>query len=106
MKKALKAIIVALLFSNFIYAKTIQVASPGNDKDIQPAVQTAVNGAVNGDIIVLPAGQFIVNKSIVITKFISDIEDQVRKAKVNGKHTCIIDRIEAATTGFFCRTSG
>jgi hypothetical protein len=71
MKRTLKSILIALLFSNVIQAKTIQVASPGADKDIQPAIQTAVSGAVNGDIIELPAGQFIINKSVVVTKFIS-----------------------------------
>jgi hypothetical protein len=71
MKKTIKSILIALLFSNVIHAKTIQVASPGADKDIQPAIQTAVNGAVNGDLIELPAGQFILNKSVVITRFIS-----------------------------------
>jgi len=71
MKKTFKSILIALLFSNVIQAKTIQVTSPGADKDIQPAIQTAVSGAVNGDVIELPAGQFILNKSVVITKFIS-----------------------------------
>ena len=71
MRKTFRSILLALLFSNAIQAKTIQVASPGADKDIQPAIQTAVSGAVNGDVIELPAGQFILNKSVVITKFIS-----------------------------------
>ena len=71
MRKTFTSILIALLFSNSIQAKTIQVSSPGADKDIQPAIQTAVNGAVNGDVIELPAGQFILNKSVVITKFIS-----------------------------------
>ncbi|HSH67408.1 MAG TPA: hypothetical protein VLB84_16815, partial [Bacteroidia bacterium] len=71
MKKSLKAILIALLFSNIIYANTIQVPNPGNDKDIQPALQSAVNSAINGDIVVLPAGQFVVNKNVVISKFIS-----------------------------------
>jgi hypothetical protein len=71
MKKTIKTILIALLFSNVIQAKTIQVASPGADRDIQPAIQTAVNGAINGDLIELPAGQFILNKSVVITRFIS-----------------------------------
>lgn len=51
--------------------KIIKVESPGNDNDIQPAIQQAVNTAVKGDIIELPAGQFVVNKSVVITKFVS-----------------------------------
>src|SRR4051812_5394535 len=71
MKRTFKTILIALIFSNVIQAKTIQVASPGANMDIQPAIQSAVSGAVNGDIIELPAGQFIVNKSVVITKFIS-----------------------------------
>lgn len=71
MKRTFKTILVALLFSNVIQAKTILVTSPGADMDIQPAIQTAVSGAVNGDVIELPAGQFIINKSVVVTKFIS-----------------------------------
>ncbi|HET8963342.1 MAG TPA: T9SS type A sorting domain-containing protein, partial [Chitinophagales bacterium] len=72
-----KRIIVCmiLLLTNSLIAqntgKIIKVASPGNDNDIQPAIQKAVNNAVKGDIIELPAGQFIVNKSVVVTKFIS-----------------------------------
>lgn len=51
--------------------KIIKVPSPGNDNDIQPAFQAAVNGAFIGDVIELPEGRFIVNKSVVIKKFLS-----------------------------------
>lgn len=54
-----------------VSAKTIRVKSPGNHKDIQPGLQAAVNKAINGDLIVLPAGQFVVNKEVFINKFIS-----------------------------------
>ena len=60
-----------MLFCSVAMAGTITVASPGNNNDIQPAIQAAVNSAINGDVIVLPAGQFVVNKSVVISKFIS-----------------------------------
>lgn len=53
------------------FAKIIQVASPGNDNDIQPAIQAAVDQAVDGDVIQLPEGIFVVNKSVVVTKFVS-----------------------------------
>jgi hypothetical protein len=63
--------IVALSSSMFCFGKTIKIASPGNDVNIQPAIQAALKDAVNGDIIELPAGQFIVNSNVLITKFIS-----------------------------------
>lgn len=39
--------------------------------DIQPILQSAIDKAQDGDLIVLPAGDFYVSKTIVITKFIS-----------------------------------
>jgi hypothetical protein len=63
--------ILALSTSMLCYGKTIKIASPGNDANIQPAIQTALKDAVNGDLIELPAGQFIVNSNVLITKFIS-----------------------------------
>jgi hypothetical protein len=62
---------LALSSSMFCFGKTIKVTSPGNDVNIQPAIQAAVISAVNGDVIELPAGQFIVNSNVLITKFIS-----------------------------------
>ncbi len=70
-KKRTKLVFILLALSNIIFAKTIQVANPGNNQDIQPNIQTAVNSAVNGDLIQLPAGQFILNKTVNITKFLS-----------------------------------
>lgn len=60
-----------LLLSMATYAKDIVVKSPGNNKDIQPAIQEAVDMASDGDRIILPEGEFVVNKSVLITKFIS-----------------------------------
>ena len=51
-------------------AKTIQVPFP-NGSDIRPLIQSAVNSAVNGDIIELPAGRHILTGTININKFIS-----------------------------------
>ncbi|HSH67826.1 MAG TPA: T9SS type A sorting domain-containing protein, partial [Bacteroidia bacterium] len=53
------------------FGKTIQIASPGAYGNIQPALQAAVNSAVKGDVLELPAGQFMVNSNVLITKFIS-----------------------------------
>jgi hypothetical protein len=49
----------------------IVVANPGNYNDIQPSLQAAIDNAVAGSIISIPAGTFVLNKSIVVTKFIS-----------------------------------
>jgi hypothetical protein len=63
--------IFAISSSLIASSKTIPVASPGNDANIQPAIQTAVNNAVKGDVIQLPAGQFTINSNVYVTKFIS-----------------------------------
>lgn len=63
--------IIFLLFNLNSFSRSLYVVNPGEDKDIQPNVQLVINSAVNGDSVILPNGKFIVNKSIVITKFIS-----------------------------------
>src|SRR5688572_16652525 len=62
-------IMVGSLFT--AHAKTIQIINPGNNKDIQPAIVTALGTAADGDIIALPSGTFVFNKNVVITKFVS-----------------------------------
>ncbi|GAB4534077.1 MAG: hypothetical protein Kow0063_16780 [Anaerolineae bacterium] len=48
-----------------------QLPNPGNHQDIQPYLQAAVDSASNGDTIVLPAGEFYIDKRVFIDKFIS-----------------------------------
>jgi hypothetical protein len=78
-----------VLLSNMLFAGTIQVANPGNGNDIQPNFQSAVNKAVAGDVLVLPEGQFVVNKNIIISKFIS--------VKGQGLSKTILFRSESVT---------
>ncbi|MGH2564324.1 MAG: hypothetical protein ACRDE5_07415, partial [Ginsengibacter sp.] len=59
-----------LLFSS-VSAQPIMIKSPGNNQDIQPAIQAAADKAVNGDQLILPEGDFVINKSVVVNKFIS-----------------------------------
>jgi len=66
-----KIIVLFLIVITSVSAKTIQVTNPGNNNDIQPAISSAVNSAADGDLIVVPAGTFVFNKNVVITKFIS-----------------------------------
>jgi hypothetical protein len=49
----------------------IKIPNPGTDKDIQPLIQAAINGASNGDEIDLPTGLFCIHKTIEVNKFIS-----------------------------------
>jgi hypothetical protein len=69
--KLLIGLSVALCCHIQLQATTIHVLNPGNDADIQPNLQAAVNSAQNGDAVILPAGQFVVNKKVLITKFVS-----------------------------------
>jgi hypothetical protein len=64
-------LVAAFCCSATTQANIINVANPGNNADIQPNLQAAVNSAQNGDQIIIPAGQFVVNKNVLITKFIS-----------------------------------
>lgn len=48
-----------------------ELPNPGNHQDIQPLLQAAVDSASNGDTIVLPAGEFYVDKQVYISKFVS-----------------------------------
>ena len=71
----MKKILTSTIFSIFILtssqSKTIQVTNPGNNKDIQPAISSALRIALDGDILSIPEGIFIFNKNIVVTKTIS-----------------------------------
>ncbi len=80
---------IALVLS-LVSAKAAQIAviNPGNDQDIQPNFQAAVNAASDGDVLVLPSGQFVVNYNILITKKIS--------VKGQGTEQTILYRSEAA----------
>lgn len=52
-------------------AKVIAVENPGNHQNIQPLLQKAINRAAAGYTVVLPAGEFYVDGSVYINKFIS-----------------------------------
>lgn len=65
------AVAFLTVFFSTILAQDIRVKSPGDHHDIQPAIQAAVDKAENGDQIILPKGEFIINKSVVINKFVS-----------------------------------
>lgn len=69
----MRTLLIALLFLTSIdaIAKDIIIASPGNHNDIQPVIQEAVDKASDGDRIIIPAGEFLFKKSIIIKKFIS-----------------------------------
>ena len=71
----MKKILTSTIFSIFILtssqSKTIQVTNPGNNKDIQPAISSALRIALDVDILSIPEGIFIFNKNIVVTKTIS-----------------------------------
>lgn len=74
MKNNIRSIcqIILLLFAEYtVYGTTIQVQNPGSNTDIQPNIMIALSNAVNGDIISIPTGTFVLNKNITVTKFIS-----------------------------------
>lgn len=48
-------------------AGILYVDNPGDNKDIAPKIQSIVDKAKNGDVIILPAGKFIFNGKITIT---------------------------------------
>ena len=55
----------------YIKTSVFNIINPGNDIDIKPSIQYAVNDATDGDTIIIPAGKFIFNGVINISKFIS-----------------------------------
>lgn len=48
-------------------AGVLYVEDPGDNNDIAPKIQSIVNNAKTGDIIILPAGKFVFNGKITIT---------------------------------------
>ena len=75
----LPTLFILLLLSFPSYGKDIEVKSPGNNNDIQPSIQNAVDKASDGDRIILPEGEFVVNGSVQVTKFISFIGQDFKK---------------------------
>jgi hypothetical protein len=72
MRTTLRFLAGALLLCSLpTRATVITVPNPGNNNDIQPNLQAAVNKAQNGDEVDIPAGQFVVNNNVLITKFVS-----------------------------------
>lgn len=71
MKKLLTLLLIVT--STIVYSKTILVKDPGNYNNIQPYVQMSVDSAIDGDIVSIPYGTFLFNKSITTTKKISVI---------------------------------
>jgi len=82
-----------LIFSVQSFSRDIEVKSPGNHKDIQPAIQHAIDEALDGDRIILPEGEFMFNGSVQITKFISFLGKGLKKT--------ILYRSESVPDSFF-----
>lgn len=64
-------LILSLLLCFSASATDIIVKDPGTRNDIQPNLQAAINKAENGDRVILPEGEFLFNKNVIIKKFIS-----------------------------------
>jgi len=62
--------ILFLIFSLTVNSATITIADPGDGNDIVAPIQTAVNSATAGDVIVLPTGSFTAIGVVTITKFL------------------------------------
>lgn len=52
-------------------AREITIKSPGSYRNIQELIQQSVDSAEDGDVIILPEGEFAINETVLITKFIS-----------------------------------
>lgn len=67
-----KTLFIFLLFANYSFASVINVTNPGNGNDIRANLVTAYNSAVDGDIITIPTGSFIITPpTVTITKKVS-----------------------------------
>lgn len=77
--KTFTGLFIILSLSHTAFAKDIVVGSPGNHNDIQPAIQNAVDEALDGDRVILPEGEFVINASVQITKFISFLGKGLKK---------------------------
>ncbi len=69
--RLLYTLLFVFLPSAYSFSQRALLQNVKNDIDIQPILQEAVDKARDGDIIVLPEGEFYVGKTVVITKFIS-----------------------------------
>lgn len=63
----MKTIILFLLISTYCFSSTITVTNPGNGNDIRANIVTAISSAVDGDIISIPTGSFVVTPPTIST---------------------------------------
>ncbi len=66
-----KIIIDFSIPNNEASGKVILLPSPGDNQDIQPSLQAAVDSASPGDTILLPPGNFYFDGKVVVDKFIN-----------------------------------
>ncbi len=60
-----------VLLAGLMPAAIIEVENPGDNQDIQPALQAAVDAAADGDTVRLPAGVFVLDRRVNVTRFVS-----------------------------------
>jgi hypothetical protein len=71
LKDVIVGIILIGTMATVSLAATISIPSPGEDNDIRPSLQSAVDTAVNGDVLQVPSGHFKFSGEVTITKLIS-----------------------------------
>jgi hypothetical protein len=69
----IRIILTGTFFSGYLNAagKEIIIKSPCSYRNIQLLIQKTVDTAGNGDVLILPAGEFAIDETVIITKFIS-----------------------------------